>query len=963
MELLHPTCVGRLKALAFWREVATRWLVIALVAIGATLSLRAEGAATIAGTEFFIAFAPNNTQVFSLELFITATSTTSGTISSGGLTEDIPFTVESGSVKHIVLPTAYVANVWSHTSGIQSYGLRVTASKPVTLYGLNKYDFSSDGYVAIPTSGLGIDYVVPTAPNLNDGYTGMADQVYIVATADSTSVDITPPNGATEQVTLNAGQVFMKNSSEVGSLMGTRVNSDQPIGVFGGNQCVLLSHGSCDHVVEMIPPTTSLGADFFAVRFKKELGTGGAYVDDFVVLAAEDATKVTIDGTEVATLNAGQYHTTTLPTNGASSTMNEGYLVETSKPALAVQYMVRGTYTNNSGTTENGDPAMVVLPPYQQYLSSYTFATMASGFVFDAVNIAAPTSSVGSLYLDGAAIDASEFSQIGTSDYSSAQIVLASGTHSLNSSSPFGIVVYGANNANSYAVAGGFGTAAVAAVTSLDIGTAESRGSNESCFPITLKDSNGQALSGIRVDGAMTGKNPQNVSAVTGDGGVAKVCFVGSEDGASDISFSAGSVSETTSVTWTGCGSGCGVDGQTELPPTVPSAPVNLSAQGTDAGATISFTPGSDGGSPITNYAFSLDGINFYPLDPADASSPISINGLCPNENTGVVVAAINSVGRGEASATVFVVATGSDADADGDSVLNCVDGLPLNPDENTDDDLDGMGANDDPDDTDPDSDGDGVVDGLDAFPSDPNESADSDGDGVGNNADACANTASGTSVDSSGCPNDSDGDGIPNSTDSFPLADTHETTTSSSGSQITIDTTPKTDASSCSLNNDFAVTAAATELAGVAVDGIGLAISFSLQGCSSTAVQSAPGATENGLEKISISFDLGATLIPEGASVFKIRGDSWTEIPGATIVGSVVTYEIIDNGELDTDPDTGEMADPVTVAVPRSEPPMTGATPTSTATATPVPTLPGLLLGLLALLVARLGSRRLVAN
>jgi len=115
--------------------------------------------------------------------------------------------------------------------------------------------------------------------------------------------------------------------------------------------------------------------------------------------------------------------------------------------------------------------------------------------------------------------------------------------------------------------------------------------------------------------------------------------------------------------------------------------------------------------------------------------------------------------------------------------------------------------------------------------------------------------------------------------------------------------------------------------------------VNFSLSGCSTTAP-----------ETVTISVDLG-TAPAAGSVAFKVGADGvWTAIPGATIAGSVVTYSITDNdGVLDQDDDLGDIEDPMTVAI-----------PSSTATPTPVPTLPGLLLGLLTLLISGLGWRRL---
>ena len=177
----------------------------------------------------------------------------------------------------------------------------------------------------------------------------------------------------------------------------------------------------------------------------------------------------------------------------------------------------------------------------------------------------------------------------------------------------------------------------------------------------------------------------------------------------------------------------------------------------------------------------------------------------------------------------------------------------------------------------------------------------------------------------------DSDGDGINDNEDPFPLSDTEEAT-----GGVTLRTTPPTANSGCSIDS-LAVATAATESPGVAVNGIGKGISFALSGCD----------TSN-LETLSIRIDLGIAPA-EGSVAMKIDSDgNWSEIEGATIEDSVVTYTITDNGPLDQDSDTGTMADPVTVAVPYSAP------------ALPVPALPALLLGLLSLLMGLFGYRRL---
>ncbi len=88
---------------------------------------------------------------------------------------------------------------------------------------------------------------------------------------------------------------------------------------------------------------------------------------------------------------------------------------------------------------------------------------------------------------------------------------------------------------------------------------------------------------------------------------------------------------------------------------TTPAAPTSLIAAPGDGQATISFTAGSDGGSPITNYKYSLDGTNFTPLSPAVSVGPITITGLTNGTNYSFYLKAVNSVGDGAVSSAISV--------------------------------------------------------------------------------------------------------------------------------------------------------------------------------------------------------------------------------------------------------------------------------------------------------------------
>ena len=95
------------------------------------------------------------------------------------------------------------------------------------------------------------------------------------------------------------------------------------------------------------------------------------------------------------------------------------------------------------------------------------------------------------------------------------------------------------------------------------------------------------------------------------------------------------------------------------VPSGKPDAPYNLVASAGDASAAISFTPGSDNGNAITNYLYSTNGVDYLPLAPADAASPVTVPGLVNGEAVSITLKAQNSQGDSSPSVSVVVVPRG----------------------------------------------------------------------------------------------------------------------------------------------------------------------------------------------------------------------------------------------------------------------------------------------------------------
>ena len=189
-------------------------------------------------------------------------------------------------------------------------GIHVETLDEVTVYGLNRIKFTTDAYLGLPTDILGTQYLVLAYGGIGSGG-AVGSELLVVATADSTTITITPtftlsaqmPAGKPYRVTLNQGQVYQVQEPTTADVSGTDISADKPIAVFGGHKCTFVLAAYCDHLVEQLPRcrpgARNLRTMPLATRHKG---------DTFRFLAARDGTTVSVNGTVVATLNRGAFH-------------------------------------------------------------------------------------------------------------------------------------------------------------------------------------------------------------------------------------------------------------------------------------------------------------------------------------------------------------------------------------------------------------------------------------------------------------------------------------------------------------------------------------------------------------------------------------------------------------------------------------------------------------------------------
>ncbi|TAE25299.1 MAG: T9SS C-terminal target domain-containing protein [Candidatus Kapaibacterium sp.] len=360
---------------------------------------------------------------------------------------------------------------------------RVTADNDVTVYGLNQALFTSDAFLALPSTSLGQEYVVlsyksdargasfnPNDPN----EISTPSQFAIVATDNGTEVRIEPSaptllaqSTAPQIVRMNQGDSYLvqadpRSRQGFADLTGSRIRANKPIAVFAGHQRATIPveergnpFRTRDHLVEQLPSLETWGKSAFVTPFIRAQGEIDGN-DKFRVLAAYDSTRVFFNGQFVRTLAAGEHFEENL--------INPGRITA-SDQILVAQY--KKTSSPRDGNDFRGDPFMIVIPTVEQYDNSYRVVNVSATdislpaptggqvFEFHYVTIVAPNATLDNIRFDETLIGRNRFTPIPTSAFSYVNIPTSAGTHTARADSAFGVYVYGYGVLNSYGYVGG----------------------------------------------------------------------------------------------------------------------------------------------------------------------------------------------------------------------------------------------------------------------------------------------------------------------------------------------------------------------------------------------------------------------------------------------------------------------------------------------------------------------------
>ena len=383
---------------------------------------------------------------------------------------------------------------------LTSNAYRVRTNFPVVAYQFNPIieSASNDASLLLPVQALDNDYRVigwPTANPIEVGLdiAGIPDHSYvtIVGTEMDTRVRVTlggpivggaiqgggtiaaAAAGETIEYTLGPYDVLNLESTDIpGDMTGTIVAADKPVAVFSGGERAIApgetagvsAHPSgepdswccTEHVEEQVFPTVAWGKEFVVTRSPVRTDHASWKEPDiYRVMGDADGTVVTTNlpaPNDTFTLNANQMR---------EFSTDRSFVLGASEPVSIMQMLVSQGWVVSWKSGHGGDPSMILYPPYEQYRDDYLFL-VPDTFSANYVVISTPRSTT--VELDGMDIAGDEFMRLCTYEeagvidgepYTAVTCPVSGGSHSIESTRPVGIMVYGYHSVGSYGYAGG----------------------------------------------------------------------------------------------------------------------------------------------------------------------------------------------------------------------------------------------------------------------------------------------------------------------------------------------------------------------------------------------------------------------------------------------------------------------------------------------------------------------------
>ena len=186
------------------------------------------------------------------------------------------------------------------------------------------------------------------------------------------------------QLTSAAQTVYIASEED---LTGSRITSNKPIAFISGHECGTIPNKQeyCDQLLEQVPPTATWGRSFITCPI-----AGREAHDVFKVIASQNDSVVNVSCTGDQPLQTFNLQSGEFTSFEVLSTIH--CYVSSNRPILLVQYSI----VSSVDGVFRGDPFMVIVPPVEQYRSSYDIS------VLSATNFAPETYYINVLLPEGA---------------------------------------------------------------------------------------------------------------------------------------------------------------------------------------------------------------------------------------------------------------------------------------------------------------------------------------------------------------------------------------------------------------------------------------------------------------------------------------------------------------------------------------------------------------------------------
>lgn len=352
------------------------------------------------GTRFIVGFMENEDRYCSNDvdqrIMVASRFQNSVTIrmpNGGGGIDLLQFALAADELRSIDIPGYYECL----GEGVYRKGIEIVSDRPICVYCYSSKPLTSDGYMALPVSSWGMQYV--TANYNLDHYTvdpfdttvdnncrsvPRRGEFAVIASENNTAVTVYPSTptltgaGMITQV-LNKGEILQIQDGGTirgrTDITGSVVTSDKPVGLLSGHMRAgmpyELDHGK-DHLIEMVPPRNALGRRHILVPFRGR--QGGDIVR--IISAMPDPTTVVI-ATATGSItrkidNLGGF---------VEYELGQVAIVTTDHPVLVAQYSKSleadpRNFRQGDEIVSAFDPDMVIVTPEEQFVQAALFETI-----------------------------------------------------------------------------------------------------------------------------------------------------------------------------------------------------------------------------------------------------------------------------------------------------------------------------------------------------------------------------------------------------------------------------------------------------------------------------------------------------------------------------------------------------------------------------------------------------------